>query len=98
MNAIVAEFPRHCAALRLPLSQAVGLISASLRISKLLLPLVAKPAKAGPVSLFALGEPVDHFEVDLGAALIHDRAESLPPLVPGRAFQVYLIWTEGRSA
>jgi hypothetical protein len=43
-----------------------------LRISKLLLPLVAKPAKVGPVLLFTLREPLDQFEVDLGAVLLHD--------------------------
>jgi len=50
-----------------PLPQAVGLDQHILRISKLLLPLVVTPAKVGPVPLFALREPLDQFEVDLGA-------------------------------
>jgi hypothetical protein len=64
------------------LPQAVGLDQQILRISKLLLRLVAKPAKVGPILLFALREPVDQFEVDLGAVLLHDYAEGLPRLVP----------------
>jgi len=34
------------------------------------------------VDLFALREPLDRFEVDLGAVLLHDHADSLPGLVP----------------
>jgi hypothetical protein len=49
------------------LPQAVGLDQHILRISKLLLPLVSKPAKVGPVPLFTLREPLDQFEVDFGA-------------------------------
>ena len=30
-------------------------------------PFMAQPAKVGPVFLFALREPLDQFEVDLGA-------------------------------
>ena len=51
-----------------------------MRISKLLLPLDAQPAKVRPASLFALREPLDQFEVDLGAVLLRDHAESLPRL------------------
>jgi hypothetical protein len=65
-----------------PLPQVVGLDQHTLRISKLLLPLVAKPAKVGPVPRFALGEPPDQFEVDLGAVLLYHHAVRLPRLVP----------------
>ena len=43
---------------QLPL-QAVGFDHHILRISKLLLPFEAKPAKARPVPLFTLREPLD---------------------------------------
>jgi hypothetical protein len=55
-----------CRALLELLSQAVGFDQHILRISQLLLPHVAKSAKVGPVPLFALGEPPDQFEIDLG--------------------------------
>ena len=42
-----------CPALLQPLPEAVGLDQHTLRISKLLLPLVAKPAKVSPVPLIA---------------------------------------------
>jgi hypothetical protein len=45
------------------LPQAVRLDQHMLRISKLLLRLVAKPTKISPVPIFALGEPLDQFEV-----------------------------------
>jgi hypothetical protein len=61
-----------CPALHQLLPQAVGLDQHILRISKLLLSLVAKPTKVCPVPLLALGEPLDQFEVDLGAVLLHD--------------------------
>jgi hypothetical protein len=41
------------------LPQAVGLDQLNLRISKLLRPIVAQPAKVGLVPLFALREPLD---------------------------------------
>jgi hypothetical protein len=71
-----------CPTLLQLLLQVIGLDQHILRISKLFLPLVANPAKIGPVSLFALREPLDKFEVDLGAVLLHDHAESLPRLAP----------------
>jgi hypothetical protein len=71
-----------CPALLQLLPQAVGLDQHILRISKLLLPLVTKPAKISPVPLFALGEPLDQVEVDLGAVLLNDHAEGVPRLVP----------------
>jgi hypothetical protein len=69
-------------ALPLLLPQAVGLDQHILRISKLLLPLVAKPDKVSPVSLFALREPLDQFEVDLGAVLLRDHAKGFSRLMP----------------
>ena len=69
-----------CPALLQLLPQAVGLDQYILRISKLLLPHVAKSAKVGPVPLFALREPLDQFEVDLGAVLLRDQTEGLPRL------------------
>jgi hypothetical protein len=71
-----------CPALLQLLAQAVGVDQHILRISKLLLPLVAQPAKVRPIPLFAFGEPLDQFEVDLGAVLLNDHAEGFPPLVP----------------
>jgi hypothetical protein len=71
-----------CPAFRHLLPQAVGLDQYILRISKLLLPLLTKPAKVRPVSFFALREPPDQFEVDVGAALLHLYAEGLPRLRP----------------
>jgi len=41
-------------------------------MSELLLSLVAKPAKVGPVPLFALREPLVQFEVDLGAVILRE--------------------------
>ena len=73
--------PRRCERALLELvPDAVGLDQHILRISKLLLPLDAQPAKVRPASLFALREPLDQFEVDLGAVLLRDHAESLPRL------------------
>jgi hypothetical protein len=69
-----------CPALLQLLPQAVGLDQHILPISKLLLPLEAEPAKVGPVPFFALREPLDQFEVDLGAVLLHGHAEGLPGL------------------
>jgi hypothetical protein len=67
------------------LPQAVGLDQHILRTSKL--PLEAKPAKVGPVPLFAFREPLNQFEVDLGV-LLDDHAEGLPTAgAPGRDFQ-----------
>jgi hypothetical protein len=40
-----------------------GLDQHILRISKLLLPLVAKPARLGPIPLFAFPETLDQFEL-----------------------------------
>ena len=57
-----------------------------LRISKLLLRLVAEPANVGPVPLFALREPLDQFEVDFGAVLLDADAKDLPRLVPQAEF------------
>ena len=71
-----------CPALLQLLPQAVGLDQHILRISKLLLPLVAKAAKVAPVSR---SEPLDQFEVDLSAVLLHHHAESIPRLVPRAA-------------
>jgi hypothetical protein len=74
--------PRRCdRALLELLPQAIRLDQHIVRISKLLLSLVAKPAKVGPVPLFALGEPLDQFKIDLGAILLHHHAERLPRLV-----------------
>jgi hypothetical protein len=64
------------------LPQAIGLDQHILRISKLLLPLVAEPAKVGPVALLTLREPLDQFKVNLGAVLLHHHAEGLPRLLP----------------
>jgi hypothetical protein len=61
-------------------AQAIGLDQHILRISKPLLRLVAKQAKVGPVPLFAPGEPLDQFEVDLGAVLLRAAAEGVPRL------------------
>ena len=49
------------------LPEAFGLDHYILRISTLLPPLVAKPAKIGPVALFALRESLDLFGIDFGA-------------------------------
>ena len=68
-----------CPALLQLLPQTVALNQHILWISKFLLPLVPKPAK--PI-LFALREPLDHFEVDLAAVFLHDHAESFPRLMP----------------
>jgi hypothetical protein len=51
---LLGTFASRCSALLQLLPQAVGLDQHILRISKLLLPLVARSAKVGPVSLLAL--------------------------------------------
>ena len=71
-----------CPALLQLLPQAVDLVEHSVRISKLLLPLVAKPAKGGPLPLFALSEALDQFIVDLGrGSPLPIRRRALPRLV-----------------
>jgi hypothetical protein len=79
------------ALLRLP-AEAAGFNQHILRISKLLLPLVAKPAKVGPVPLLALCEPLDQFEVDLGAVLFHDHAEGFHGWCPKPSFSSCRNW------
>ena len=71
-RALIAEFALLCPALLQLLPQAVGLDQHILRISKLLLPLEAKPANVGPVPLFALREPLDQCKV----GKIHDHGLS----------------------
>ena len=73
-----SEFSRRCARRFFSVCLKLGLDQRILRIAKLLLPLVAKPATVGPVPLFSLGDrPV---RVDLGAVFFYSRAESLPRL------------------
>ena len=58
---LLGTFASRWSALLQLLPQAVGLDQHILRISKLVLPLEAEAAKVGPVSLFALREPLDRF-------------------------------------
>jgi hypothetical protein len=65
--------------------------SASINTScgSLLLALVAQPAKVRPAPIFTLREPLDQFEVNLGAVLLHDHAEALPrPMAQAELFQL----------
>jgi hypothetical protein len=45
-----------------------------------------------PVPLFTLREPLDQFEVDLGAVLLRDHAEGVPRLVPQAELFEYRSW------